>query len=87
MTDIHIPAEALEAAARALYKTWFDKENDPSWENAPPNYRQLYLNGATAALRAALANWPGMGIMVTEDYIGTRRQIILPLTENSNDKG
>lgn len=68
MTDITIPPEALEAAAKAMWKT-----NDPSqWERGM----------ARAACLAMLKAWPGMEIemvFVEENYL-----ILPLPKENSN---
>jgi hypothetical protein len=69
MTDITIPPEALEKAARAMWRT-----DEPSqWE----------LGMADIALRAGINAWPGMEIELVgmeEDYL-----ILPMDTENTND--
>ena len=72
MTDITIPPEALEAAAKAMWKT-----NDPSqWE----------LGMARAACLAMLKAWPGMD--TGPNIYGRQDAIIhLPLTENADAEG
>lgn len=70
-----IPPEALEAAAKAMWKT-----DDPSqWE----------LGMARAACLAMLEAWPGMsrGDARQWSVMPDMPIIILPLTENPNDKG
>lgn len=74
MTDITIPREALKAAMRE-----YNRARDNDSENP------LY-NACLAMLKA----WPGM-MTVSEVFTAGgdfyRPHIILPLTENSNDKG
>jgi hypothetical protein len=75
MTDITIPPEALEAAAKAMWKT-----DDPSqWE----------LGMARAACLAMLKAWPGMehdqGALVTDIYRDPGK-IILPLPKEASDE-
>lgn len=74
MTDITIPPEALEAAAKAMWKT-----DDPSqWE----------LGMARAACLAMLRAWPGSYSLKENDSAEIRdvAAIILPLTEKPNDQ-
>ena len=86
MTDIPIPAEALEAVAKAAYEVdWNDP--DPKWEDAIPGVKRVYYDIATAAIRAMLANWPGMKHWQGAIEINkTPPFIVLPIPqENSND--
>ena len=80
MSDITIPREALEAAMRE-----YNRARDNDSENP------LY-NACIAMLR----NWPGIkehAVQVPDDasddirYTLKKIGIILPLTENTNDKG
>ena len=64
MTDIHIPPEAVEAAARACYEYWRDKDTTgalPPWgtERFMP-FRDGWREQASAAILAALRAWPGV---------------------------
>ncbi len=85
MTDIPIPPEAVEAALLA----WIGSEG-------------TIAEGMSHALRAGLAAWPGMSHAHNEEgeikdwatwyalpwhRAEISNGIILPLTENSNDKG
>ena len=81
MTEIAIPKEALEAAARAI--CLHERAHDKDWPD--------YLGHARDACLAMLKAWPGMehdpGALVAETYRDPGK-IILPLpTENSNAEG
>lgn len=74
MTDITIPREALEAAMRE-----YNRARDNDSENPLHN-----------ACIAMLRNWPGMHVHEWQrPWLGgmSGTDIILPLTENQNDKG
>lgn len=74
MTDISIPPEALEAAARAHAK--MNEGHDEWWF--------LHVDKVRAACLAMLKHWPGMWHINAVDFEG---KIILPLPkENTNDK-
>jgi len=79
MTDITIPPEAVEAAARAICET----ENGPC-KCMPDECGCTYWKAhATAALRAGIAAWPRMLV----EWHSRGPGIILPLpTENTNDQ-
>ena len=62
--DIHIPPEAVKAALRAYEMSMRNLDHKP----------------LTAAIRAALENWPGM-----QRRIHIEQAIILPLPENKDD--
>jgi hypothetical protein len=62
-----IPDEVMEAAVTA----WLEKASD---------YTRLN-ESIRAAIAAALAAWPGAGIVATEDHTGRYPQIILPLPQ------
>ena len=81
MTDITIPPDALEAAARAICET----ENGPC-KCMPDECGCIYWKAhATAALRAGIAAWPGMWHIKAVDFEG---KVILPIpTENTNAEG
>ena len=75
--DITIPREAMEAAAEAVRKAFCGDlgPKDAEW-------------AALAACLAMLRNWPGMVVSESQPVgSGYIYEIILPLTENSNDKG
>ena len=53
MTDVTIPAAALEAAAQRIYETWRDRDSTqllPPWKYLVAQYRQTWLDQARAAL-------------------------------------
>ena len=58
MTDITIPKEALEAAAKVLHDhaEIFD---DVPWEDLSGADQEAYMDEARAACLAMLKNWPG----------------------------
>lgn len=76
MTDIHIPPEALEAGARELLREC--------------NLQSVIVcrDAARAAFTAMVEAWPGMWVLhqTDEDYIPPRHDLILPLTEKTDDK-
>lgn len=81
MTDITIPPEAVEAAARAICET----ENGPC-KCMPDECGCTYWKAhATAALRAGIAAWPG----ATETAANKTRvyfdALILPLPQENRD--
>jgi hypothetical protein len=91
MTDIHIPPEAVEAAARAAYYAFTEiniGDGEDRWERLLPRFRAEYREQARAAIRAALGAWPGM---YPVSYGGDEPPfLVLPLTETStkeNDNG
>ena len=69
--DTHIPPEAVEAAAR---KIALGTEGSDEWWT-------LYMRRATAAIRAALAAWPGMTTRT-----GLHIDLILPLNTEPRDE-
>ena len=78
MTDITIPPEAVEAAARAYAIA--NEGHDEWWH--------LRAERITAALRAGIAAWPGMHTGWQCIGCGDDAQIILPLPqEDSNAEG
>lgn len=81
MTDITIPPEALEAAARAACE---DRGYD--WDKYI-NFRPAFRRIAHAALRAGIAAWPGMQhCRWNELNAAFTSHLILPLPkENAND--
>ena len=88
MTDIVIPPEALEAAARAAYETpipgassWGEKP----WEEVDGMLREYFVWQASAAIAAAIAAWPGMRIMVDIDT-GDDSALKLPLPQEASDE-
>lgn len=72
MTEIAIPKEALEAAARAI-------ASDDGW----PLGWEDYIDTARAACLAMLKAWPGMQIRL--NYFQPTEEIILPLPQEKTD--
>ena len=77
MSEIRIPAAALEAGARALARY-----NCEQWDNDPDRWRAYFADEARAAFLAIVENWEGG---LTDQSLGP---IILPLPpqENSDDQ-
>lgn len=87
MTDITIPPEAVEAAAKALYEAWCKvhgvEDTSMPWGDIDDEERDACFAEAIAALRAGIATWPGMWHIKAVDFEG---KVILPLpTENNNE--
>lgn len=92
MADIHIPPQALEAAARAVIifnggdpdkelRLSLHKTTIKQWEQVAPVIE--------AAIRAALKAWPGMTDMAAVCFVDGApypRVIHLPVTETANDR-
>lgn len=91
MTDITIPTEAVEAAAKALYEAWCKvhgvEDTSMPWGDIDDEERDACFAEAIAALRAGIAAWPG--IDTGPNIYGRQNAIIhLPLpTENTNAEG
>lgn len=88
MTDITIPPEALEAAARALADAYYrhcsdDRITLADTDDTPEDW----MNEARAACLAMLRAWPGMWEQhITSPALNRPLSIILPLPqENTND--
>ena len=84
MTDITIPPEAVEAAARAICETFraaMNMPNEPEWDASNPTLKDAYRNEARAALRAGIAAWPGMLV----EWHSRGPGIILPLSKENTD--
>ena len=85
MSDIPIPPEVVEAAARAIERWIVALVDNDTRATERLNEERIII--ADSALRAGLEAWPGM---YTDDetmygkVIG--KTIFLPITENSNDK-
>ena len=83
---MNIPAAALEAGARALARY-----NCEQWDNDPDRWRAYFTDEARAAFLAMINAWPGMrhdgpsGGGISQEPLQLSR-IILPLTENPDDK-
>lgn len=81
MTDITIPPEAVEAAARADYENWRDlyavRGDTLDWEDIEPQLQNEHRSGVTAAILAALKAWPMRFIEDTDTPWPPR--IILPI--------
>ena len=73
--NIHIPPEAVEAGARAI------------GEETYVGNKQTLRDAATAAIRAALTAWPGMGrvegLMDGDDMVAPPA-IFLPLPQETS---
>ena len=85
MSDITIPPEAVEAAARAIRETFraeTNMSNAPEWDASNPTLKDAYRKEARAALRAGIAAWPGVESRPT---FGPSR-IILPLPKEARDE-
>ena len=89
MTDITIPPEAVEAAARADYEMTRDEALADHgimasltycpWEDLSVDGKEYYMKHATAALRAGIAAWPGMWVEQLYPLPVDTQGIILPL--------
>ena len=84
MTNITIPPEALEAAAKELYEVhpYTDEDDDViPWEELYMVDKKEHLDSARYACLAMLKAWPGMEIemFVEEDYL------YLPLPKEKPD--
>jgi hypothetical protein len=94
MTDITVPPEALEAAAKELYEVdpYIDEDDDViPWEELYMIDKEKYLDFALSACLAMLKAWPGIITKpATPDGQWTHNatiwaHIILPLPmENTN---
>ena len=94
MTNIPMPAAALEAGARAIYLTFTEVnigDGEDHWERLLPQYRAEYRAQARAAFLAMLTAWPGMeqdqlfhGFTDGTHYFQPR--LILPLTTEASDE-
>lgn len=72
--DITIPAEALEAAARAI--CLHERAHDKDWPD--------YLGHARAACIAMLKNWLGLSVALPSDWYEYElypKSLILPIQE------
>ena len=91
MTDITIPPDAMEAAARAAYAEWVSfcvtsggvEDEYRAWDELDDEERIQWRTHAIAALRAGLAAWPGMWHIKAVDFEG---KIILPLPGEASDE-
>ena len=81
MTDITIPPEAVEAAARALYDVLRSDIDPLDWTEIGDWRQDYFRKEATAALRAGIAAWPGFTTEFRRDsFMGWNGGlIILPL--------
>ena len=94
MTDIIIPPEAVEAAAKALYEAWCKvhgvEGSSMQWEDIDDEERSACFAEATAALRAGIVAWPGMSQHDARRWsvMPDVPLIVLPLpTEKTNAEG
>lgn len=99
MTNITIPPEAVEAAARAAYAEWVSlcvtsggvEDEYRSWDGLDDEERNEWHTHATAALRAGIAAWPGMkytgptGGGLSQEPLQAPL-IILPLPQETRDE-
>lgn len=85
MTDITIPPEALVEAAMVLHAN-LELFEDLPWEDLSDADQEEYLAQARAACIAMLKAWPGMMHIIEGEPGRENAEIILPLTENTNDK-
>ena len=79
MADITIPADALEASARAIA--------DVEYPRLPP--RKEHYEMARAACLAMINAWPGMHFTEFDDgqnAVQLRREITLPLPQEDSDE-
>ena len=84
MTNITIPPEAVEAAARAVHdidRKIVGYDECPPWEELSPRDQRWRTHRATAAIRAALAAWPDATILETVPLMS----ILLPLPQEKTD--
>ena len=78
MTDITIPPEALEAAAKVLH-AHAEIFDDVPWDDLSANDQEAYMDEARAACLAMLNAWPGILPKLDGRYL------IIPLPqENTN---
>jgi hypothetical protein len=96
MVDIQIPDEAVEAAARAAHELWRQQASVGddiaeylTWDDIESDDERVeYLEQARAAIRAALAAWPGadvqLGAQVTKKWRDPGK-IILPLPQEKSN--
>ena len=86
MTDITIPPEALEAAARAIYDILEGAVANQDYGRQMRQWEQAQ-ELARAACLAMLKAWPGMMHIIEGEPGRENAEIILPLTqENNNEK-
>lgn len=86
MTDITIPPEAVEAAARHIAE---GRLPEFTWAELDDDMKEFYREDALPAIRAAIIAWPGMKTPTEQWARDNGRNIapciILPLPqENSN---
>ena len=96
MTDITIPPEAVEAAARAIYykapvrELIGDEWQIINWEDAGLKEQARCFRFARAALRAALKAWPGAREKYSDEHVALFNSdpaLILPLPPESAKEG
>ncbi len=88
MSATHIPPEALEAAAIAVYISVYPAPDYFSWAETPEHTRRIYINHAIAAISAALNAWPGMNVLpgMQRGMRETKPVLILPLAQEPRDE-
>ena len=85
MTDITIPPEAVEAAARAMFIEAYRREPDEQTDGG----RFILVRQFTlAALRAGIAAWPGMSQHDARKWsvMPDVPLIVLPLPQETSDE-
>ena len=82
MSEITIPPEVVEAAARAVHdidRKIVGYDEYPPWEELSPRDQRWRTHRALATIRAALAAWPG--VVKNYSWDASHGRIILPLPQ------
>ena len=88
-TDITIPPEVVEAAARAAYYVFTEidiGDGEDHWERLLPRFRAEYREQARAALLAGLRAWPGMKLTPYWEHMTHKRHVEMTLPLPQQDK-
>lgn len=83
---ITIPPVVINAVAKSEYTRACKRGSRewPAWEDLEPHRQKLWLDDAHAACLAMLEAWPGMEVFsIMSDG---EESILLPITENSNER-
>lgn len=86
MTDITIPPEAVEAAARVLH-SHAEIFDDLLWEDISQADQEAYFEEARASIAAALNAWPGMQHKPYWDFRTHEKHTELILPVPQKEKG
>ena len=89
MIDIHIPPAALEAGARAMCHNAYKHLPEMRDQDTYTPDADYWLDQARAAFVAMVEAWPGMHTHEWQrPWLGgmSGTDLILPLTENPDDK-